>query len=58
MRRNQEISTGGVVILFLVLLNVVVLEQGFISHPQWYNLVYFTFPLLLVSVFFYLRKRV
>jgi hypothetical protein len=53
MRRGQENSTGGMVLLFFVILNAIVLEQGLTSNSQWYELAYITVPLLLGSVFFF-----
>lgn len=58
MRRDQENSTGGIVLLTIVLLNAIVLELGFTSNPQWYKLAYVTFPLLMVSVFFFRTKYI
>ncbi len=57
MQRNQnKVSAGGVIVLLFVLLNAIVLEQGFVSHPKWYKLAYVTLPLLLISIIMFRRK--
>lgn len=51
MPRNQQlVSAGGRFVLLLVLLNAVVLERGFVAGLWWYKLLYFTIPLLLLSI--------
>jgi uncharacterized membrane protein YhdT len=58
MQGNQKrISAGGMIVLMLVTANVVILEQGYVSDPAWYKLAYFSFPLLLISLFFNYRKQ-
>lgn len=52
MHRNQSrISAGGTVVFLLVVVNTVVLEQGFINDPRWYEAFPYTLPLLLITVF-------
>lgn len=43
--------------LCAVLLNAVVMKQGFVSHPGWYALSVLTLPFLLVSVIMYKRRQ-
>ena len=38
--------------LLLIVLNAIVLEQGFISDEKWYWLLLITIPLLLIALFF------
>jgi uncharacterized membrane protein YhdT len=57
MRRNQKkVLTGGLVLVF-VLLNAVVLRQGFATNPAWYKAAYVTVPLLVVAIFISRTKR-
>ena len=58
MQRNQStVSAGGMIVLVLCLLNVIVLEQAFVSSAQWYKLAWITLPLLLLSVILYRRRK-
>lgn len=50
-RNRKEVSAGGLVILFLILLNAVVLQQGLAADPMWYKAVYITLPLLGIAIF-------
>jgi hypothetical protein len=51
MRRNQgKVSVINIVILLLAFINAIVLQQGLVSHPKWYLLLYITIPLLLISI--------
>jgi len=51
MRWNQQkIAAGRTVAAMAFLLNAIVLEQGLVSHPQWYNVAYITIPLMLIYV--------
>lgn len=57
MHRNQQkISAGGMWVLLLVLLNAIVLQQGFIAGNDWYKIAYATLPLLLVAIIVFKRK--
>jgi hypothetical protein len=49
-RNHRKISVANIVILLLVLLNAIVLQQGLVSHPGWYYLLYVTVPLLMVCI--------
>lgn len=58
MHRNQKkVSAGGLVILFLVLLNAVVLQQGLATNAMWYKAAYVTLPLLGIAIFISRTKR-
>jgi uncharacterized membrane protein YhdT len=58
MQRNQEkISAGGVMVLMLVMVNVLILKQGFIADPRWYKLASVSLPLLLVFLIVFYRKQ-
>lgn len=57
MQRNQkQVSASGIFIVYLVLLNVVVMKQGFVAHSDWYTLLFVTLPLLLVSIITFKQK--
>jgi hypothetical protein len=45
-------SVANAVILLLVFINAGVLEQGLVSHAEWYPLLYITVPLLMISIVF------
>jgi hypothetical protein len=58
MHGNQEkISAGGVMVLMLVIVNVLILKQGFIADPWWYKLGAVSLPLLLVCLIMFYRKQ-
>jgi uncharacterized membrane protein YhdT len=58
MQRNQkQVSISGIFVLGWVLLNAVVVKQGFVVHPGWYALLAVTLPLLLVSIIIFKRKQ-
>lgn len=53
MSENQNKKTEGKpMVLLLIVLNAIVLEQGFISDEKWYWLLLITIPLLLIALFF------
>lgn len=54
---HVKISAGGMIVLMLVVLNVVILEKGYVSDPGWYKAAYISFPLLLITLFFNYRKQ-
>jgi hypothetical protein len=56
-RNRKEVSVGGVAILFLVLLNAVVLQQGWAANLTWYKAAYITLPLLGIAIFMYRTNR-
>jgi uncharacterized membrane protein YhdT len=56
-RNRKEVSVGGLVILFLVLLNAVVLQQGWATNPMWYKAAYVTLPLLGIAIYISRTKR-
>lgn len=53
---HQMVSVSGIIVLFLVLFNAIVLERGFVSNGWWYKLLYVTVPLLLTVLVF--RKKI
>ena len=58
MQRNQkQVSAGGIFVLCCILLNTVVVTQGFVVNPGWYALTAVTLPLLLVSLFIFKREQ-
>ena len=53
MSENQNKKTEEKpMVLLLIVLNAIVLEQGFISDEKWYWLLLITIPLLLIALFF------
>ena len=52
----KKVSAGGVIVLFFVVLNAIVLEQGYVSNPGWYKLAWLTVPLLLITIVLSWRK--
>ena len=55
-QNGKKISADGVLVLWLVILNTIILKQGFIAHPKWYFLLMLTIPLMLISLFVFRRK--
>jgi hypothetical protein len=57
MKRSRSATTvSGIVMLLAVLLNTVVLEQGYVSNSKWYYLLVITLPLLLITAMRLRRK--
>ena len=51
MHRNQQkTSSGGAIVLFIVLLNAIILEQGMTKDKGLYALLFITIPLFLISI--------
>jgi hypothetical protein len=48
---NREVSIGGMILLFVVLLNVVIVQHAFIRNANWYWALFFTLPLLMLAVY-------
>jgi hypothetical protein len=46
--KNKTVSASGIVIVFLVLINVIAIRNGFVNDPSWYWAVAFTFPILII----------
>jgi len=58
MHRNQEkISAVGILVLFFVLLNTVMLEKSYVANESLYGATYVTFPLLLLSIAAFRKSR-
>jgi hypothetical protein len=51
-RKPSSVSAGGSLVIFLVVLNAMVLEQGFAHDARWYRIFPVTLPLLLIVLFF------
>ena len=54
---QQKISKGGLFTSLVIILNAVVLEQGFVTHNKWYWLLFFTLPALFISEGVFSRKE-
>ncbi len=51
MNGNQnKISVNWAVALPLIILSAIAMEQGLVSDPKWYEVLYVTIPLLLVLI--------
>ncbi|HEY0355828.1 MAG TPA: hypothetical protein VGC29_06475 [Flavisolibacter sp.] len=58
MHRNQHrISAGDSIILLLVILNILIIRQGFLSHSLWYKLLLLSLPMLMFSLIFFRKNR-
>ena len=58
MHRNQQkVSKGGLISVFLILLNAIVLERGLVIDDKWYWLLFFTLPALLISQLIQPREK-
>ena len=49
-RNKKEASSKGLVNVWLILVNAIILEQGWISDSQYYKLFYLTLPCLIASL--------
>jgi hypothetical protein len=57
MQRNQQnISAGGPLVAFLVLLTAIVLREGFTTNVKWYWVLAFTMPMLVSAIITSYRK--
>jgi hypothetical protein len=54
---QKRVSASGSIVLCSVLLNGWVVKQGFLAGSNWYALLLFTLPLLLVSIIAFKRKQ-
>ena len=52
MQRNQKVSVGGATLPLLLLLNAIVLEEGWVANKSWYWLLALTMPLLITAIIF------
>lgn len=50
MRNNKSVSTGGIIILLIVLINLIVIRQGFTGNGSWYYALIITLPLLMLAI--------
>lgn len=56
LQDQQKISAGNSILCWLTLVNILIIRQGYISHPGWYRLAWLTIPLLVCS-FILVRRR-
>jgi membrane protein implicated in regulation of membrane protease activity len=58
MQQNKNEAIGaGVFLLTSIVLNAVVLKQGYISDAAWYAMLLFTLPLLGASIVVFRRRQ-
>ena len=55
-RSHQKISAGGPLVFFLLLLNTIVLREGFLASVKWYWVLTFTLPMLVTAIITSSRK--
>ena len=56
LQNQQKISAGNSILCWLTLVNILIIRQGYISHPGWYRLAWLTIPLLVCSFVFVWRR--
>jgi hypothetical protein len=49
--RKDSVSTGGITVLYLSIVNAVILETAYTSNKNWYWGLTITVPLLLMAIF-------
>lgn len=49
-RHSDNDSIMGAIPVLLVLINVIILKEAFITEPRMYGLLWFTAPLLLLAI--------
>lgn len=54
---NKEVSIDGIILLFIVLLNVVIVQHAFTNNTAWYWALLFTLPLLILAVYGMKQKK-
>jgi glutamate synthase domain-containing protein 2 len=50
MRNKKSVSVGGTIILLIVLINLVVITQGYTGNGSWYYALIITLPLLVLGL--------
>ena len=55
-KKHEHDLAGGTLVLLLLLSNAIVLERGLVANECWYNWLFVTTPLLLVSIIVFLKK--
>jgi uncharacterized membrane protein len=56
-RNNEPVPANGIIILFLVLINVIAIKEGFIGNGKWYLVLILGLPLLLLAIANMRQKR-
>lgn len=54
---QEKNAASGNLLLLTVLLNAVVMKQGYLFNANWYLLLLLTIPALLASILYHKRKR-
>lgn len=57
IRRQKQASVSGMILLFLVLLNVIFIKAGYTKDEKWYWFLIVTVPLLLLLAIVNIRYR-
>jgi hypothetical protein len=50
MRNQKLIPAGRIIILIIVLLNVVIIKEGYTGDGSWYYALFLTVPLLILGI--------
>ena len=54
---NRVVSISGIILLFIVLLNVVIAKHAFTVNTTWYWALLVTLPLLMLAIFYSRQKK-
>lgn len=57
MGGSQKTSSGGLLVLLLVIINVFVLEKALVKGDQWYQALWVTVPFFIVAAIMFIRRR-
>jgi hypothetical protein len=57
MRNQNSISVSRTIILIIVILNVVVIKDGYTGDGSWYNALFLTVPLLVLGIVSIRQKK-
>lgn len=49
MYNNQKERSNGAVLVILILINAVILKEGFTSSPGLYEILWFTVPVMIIA---------
>ena len=50
IRKQANSAAAGPVFVFTAVLNAIILEQGMVAGQEWYALLFFTVPMLILSI--------
>ena len=50
MRKQKSIPASRIIILIIVLLNVIIIKEGYTGNGRWYFALIITLPLLILAI--------